>query len=268
MKKRQLSSFAVPALLAILALAGCRTTGPTNGCPTWTYANQAEWGLLCPAYRECAGLEQSPRPLTSRTSANLPLIDPRYAKSPFLVKNNRAGYTIEAKPKPSGTENRLVIGDDTYTLDEIHFHNSSEHLLPGPGRPGGSFPVEIHFVHHNVKNEKELAVIGVFMVEERGAPNNPVFEQILENVDKDEIQMDPVVLLPLRLPRLDYRYLGSKTTPPCTQGVRWHVLAEPIVVPPIQVEALRRFHRDNKRDPQRNGQPVFEPKPGAATPTP
>jgi carbonic anhydrase len=261
MKKRRRSSLAVPALLAALSLAGCATTRD-RGCRPWTYANQAEWASLCTdgRYRACAGPDQSPRLLSPRTLETLPLIDPRYERSPFTVKNKADHFTIEAKP--SGTGNRLVIGDDTYILNEIHFHNPSEHLVPGSGRPDGRYPVEIHLVHHNVKNEKELAAIGVFMVEVQGAPNNPAFEQILENVDKDEIQMDPALLLPPGQPRLDFRYLGSKTTPPCDAGVRWHVLAEPLVVPPIQIEALRRFYRGTARGPQRNGQRVFEPKPG------
>lgn len=259
MEKRRLSSFAVPALLAALSLAGC-ATAPRSNCTGWTYANQAEWATFCPKY--CAGPNQSPRPLSPRTQKDLPLLNPQYVSSPFTVKNNRTHYTIEAKPSPGSSANHLIIGDDTYTLDEIHFHNPSEHLLPRPGHPDGHFSMEIHFVHHNDKDKADIAVIGVFITEQVGAPNNRVFEQILENVDKDEIQMDPLVLLPLTQPRLDYSYLGSKTTPPCDPGVHWHVLAEPIVVPPIQVEAYKRFHRNTARGQQRNSQPVYEPKPG------
>ena len=113
----------------------------------------------------------------------------------------------------------------------------------------------------SVAEKKEYAVVAVFMKEMKGAPNNPVFEQILENVSKEDIQVNPDFLLPIRQPRLDYRYLGSKTAPPCDPGIRWHVLAEPILVPPIQIEALKKFYLNTARGPQRNSEPVFEVKP-------
>jgi len=260
MKTRRLSSFAVPALLAILALAGCRTTRPSNGCPTWTYANQADWGLLCPAYAECNGPTQSPRVLSPRQVATLPLIETRYATSPFRVTNKRTDYTIEAKPGRD-SENLLVIGENRYRLDEIHFHSPSEHRLGTR-----SFALEIHLLHKNVNDEHDLAVIGVFMNEVRDASNNRAFEQILENIDKDEIQMDPTVLLPLRQPRLDYRYLGSKTTPPCNAGVHWHVLVDPIAVPPVQVNAYRSLYDGTARRERQNREPVFEVRPAGPAP--
>jgi len=261
MEMKRLSYIAGPVLLAALSLAGCRTARPDSNCPTWTYENQAQWGRLCPEYKECNGPTQSPRPLAPNRAESLPILDAQYARSPFVVKNNRPHYTIEAK---AGREakNLLVIGDTTYRLDEIHFHSPSEHRPPN-GRP---FAMEIHLLHKNVKNEKDLAVLGVFIEEVAGAPNNQAFEQILENIGKDEIQMDPAVLLPPNLPRLDFRYLGSKTTPPCDPGVRWHVLVEPIMVPPIQINAYKKLYDHTARDPQRNTNPVFEVKPAGATP--
>jgi carbonic anhydrase len=260
MKTRRLSSFAVPALLAVLALAGCTTTRPSNSCPTWTYANQADWGLLCPAYSECNGPTQSPRSLSLSQGAALPLIETHYTRSAFRVTNKHTDYTIEAKPG-ADSQNLLVIGQARYRLDEIHFHSPSEHRIGTR-----SFALEIHLLHKNVNDEKDLAVIAVFMNEVPGAPNNQAFEQILENIDKDEIQMDPTVLLPLREPRLDFRYLGSKTTPPCNAGVHWHVLAQEIAVPPIQVAAYRRLYNNTERHEQRNTETVYEVRPAGATP--
>jgi carbonic anhydrase len=262
MKKKLSSSLVGAALLAALSLAGCATTRNPD-CPRWTYGNQAQWATLCPAYKECGGTTQSPRPLAPNRGAALPVLDVHYEISPFSVGNNQTSYTIEAKAL--SPKNRLVLGNDTYDLREIHFHNPSEHFSPGSTRP---FPVEIHLVHYN-SEKKEYAVVAVFMEERVGAPNNPVFEQILENVAKEDIQVNPEFLLPPvdlksrdeRKPRVYYRYLGSKTTPPCDPGVRWNVLAEPIIVPPVQVEALKKFYLNTARRPQRNSEPVFEVKP-------
>ena len=35
-----------------------------------------------------------------------------------------------------------------------------------------------------------------------------------------------------------YRYMGSLTTPPCSEGVHWHVMAEPVEA---SADQIRRF---------------------------
>ena len=47
--------------------------------------------------------------------------------------------------------------------------------------------------------------------------------------------------------RAVYRYMGSLTTPPCSEGVNWHVLRDPITASAAQIAALGKLMGDNAR---------------------
>jgi carbonic anhydrase len=47
-----------------------------------------------------------------------------------------------------------------------------------------------------------------------------------------------------------YRYEGSLTTPPCTEGVKWSVSARPITLSPRQIGAFRALYQGNNRPVQ------------------
>ncbi|UVT20830.1 MAG: carbonic anhydrase family protein [Nitrospira sp.] len=42
-------------------------------------------------------------------------------------------------------------------------------------------------------------------------------------------------------------YAGSLTTPPCSEGVSWYILSEPLRVAPVQIEQLGKFYSSNSR---------------------
>ena len=44
-----------------------------------------------------------------------------------------------------------------------------------------------------------------------------------------------------------FRYKGSLTTPPCSEVVTWHVMAEPITASPDQIAAFAKLYPDNFR---------------------
>ncbi|HEX6733288.1 MAG TPA: carbonic anhydrase family protein, partial [Azonexus sp.] len=47
-----------------------------------------------------------------------------------------------------------------------------------------------------------------------------------------------------------YAYMGSLTTPPCTEGVLWLVLKQPVAVSPAQIDIFSRLYRHNARPTQ------------------
>ena len=47
-----------------------------------------------------------------------------------------------------------------------------------------------------------------------------------------------------------YRYSGSLTTPPCSEGVRWIIMSTPIEASQAQIEALRAIISNNNRPVQ------------------
>jgi carbonic anhydrase len=56
----------------------------------------------------------------------------------------------------------------------------------------------------------------------------------------DDFDLD--VFIPLR--RTSYRYRGSTTTPPCTEGVQWILLTEPLELSEDQIERIQLALRD------------------------
>jgi carbonic anhydrase len=57
--------------------------------------------------------------------------------------------------------------------------------------------------------------------------------------------IDPNGMLPED--RSVYRYMGSLTTPPCSEGVNWHVLKDPITASAAQIAAFEKLMGDNAR---------------------
>jgi carbonic anhydrase len=122
-----------------------------------------------------------------------------------------------------------------YELAQFHFHTPSEHRLQGT-----ELPAELHFVHKGPGNE--LAVVGVFIKE--GAENlalSSFWSQLpgtkgqARQIQAGQLTVEQV--LPQK--RQHYLYPGSLTTPPCSEGVNWMVLNEPIAMSSQQLSALR-----------------------------
>jgi carbonic anhydrase len=189
------------------------------------------WEICAPTNFTCAaGARQSPIDIPEAPAGDLPHLNVHYGAAPLKVKNN--GHTIEVEVEP-GTS-YLRLGQERYDLVQFHFHTPSEHKLHGQ-----SFPMELHFVHRNALGE--LAVVGVFL---REGAANPVLQEVWDNIG-GEAELNPADLLPAG--REYYRYAGSLTTPPCTEGVRWHVLAQPVDVSAAQIEEFRAIFPLNAR---------------------
>ena len=125
----------------------------------------------------------------------------------------------------------IQLGDGFYQVVEAHFHNPSEHTVEGQ-----RFALETHLVH---RRESEIAVVGILY---RLGSANAVIQAVIEAAPGQGEADVPISGLPVSdfLPsgRGYYGYMGSLTTPPYTEGVRWHVLSEALEVSAEQVERL------------------------------
>ncbi len=213
--------------------------------PHWGYAGEAgpdNWGGLSEDYAACAiGSAQSPIDLTQPGLASDMALSVDYATGPLEIFNN--GHTVQINFAPGSAMNN---GEKDYALLQLHFHTPSEHTVDQV-----RFPLEAHFVHR--ADDGGLGVIGVLF--EEGAHNdalNPVLATLPQEVSAprkiDSVEFNPSSLLPQDLAA--YRYSGSLTTPPCSEGVAWRVAANVQPVSRAQLSALRAVLGDNARPVQ------------------
>lgn len=216
-------------------------TAVANHGSHWDYegeAGPAQWGKLNPAWAKCAtGTRQSPIDIRDGMRLDLEKIEFDYRPGPFSVVNN--GHTVQVNVS-SG--NRITITGRTYELDQFHFHRPSEERVNGKG-----FAMVAHLVHKDA--EGRLAVVALLI--EEGA-TNPVVQNVWNNMplEKNEpvrpaIQLDVAQMLPAR--RDYYTYMGSLTTPPCSEGVLWLVMKEPIQLSSQQIAIFSRLYPMNAR---------------------
>ena len=138
-----------------------------------------------------------------------------------------------------------VAGRD-YELVQFHFHTPSEHRLQGT-----EFPAELHLVHRGPENE--LAVVGVFIEEgEASSELNAIWDRLPEQSGEalqiGDVEFSSESLLPAE--RQHYLYPGSLTTPPCSEGVNWMVMNDPIEMSSEQIAALREIIGTSNRPVQ------------------
>ncbi|MDD2833534.1 MAG: carbonic anhydrase family protein [Methylotenera sp.] len=220
----------------------------------WSYEDKAgptEWGKLKPEFATCdVGKNQSPIDIDSTIDADLkPLKMLQKFPAKDIVNN---GHTIQVNFKDG---NNLILDNMVFKLKQVHFHAPSEHMIKGK-----AFAMEAHFVHADSKGN--LAVIGVMFNE--GKANiglEKLWKQMPKNLDK------PVNIVSRLLPsemmpkNLDYyRFNGSLTTPPCSEGVRWIVIKTPLTASKAQIEAFQNVmkHHNNRPVQEINGRIIVE----------
>ncbi len=212
--------------------------------PHWGYGGGLgpdHWGSLDPGFAVCSnGREQSPIDLTGAEREALSEIGFEYAPSQISIGNN--GHSIQVDYQAGSG---IVLDGTRYGLVQFHFHHRSEHTVDG-----ADFPLELHLVHAD--NDGALAVVGVFL--EEGAANEalaPVWRHLPAKAGPTALvagTVDAAALLPER--RTTWRYAGSLTTPPCSEGVSWLVLTEPVTASREQIEAFSAVFPVNNRPVQ------------------
>lgn len=237
----------LPLSLSALFLFGAcagqpAPTGHTG--PHWSYEGKtgpAYWGTLSPEFALCAtGQSQSPIDIVGAEGADLANLVFHYEPTPVEIVNN--GHTVQVNYAPGS---HMEVDGARFDLAQFHFHAPSEHTIAGKHAAA-----ELHFVHKSATGE--LAVVGVLI--EEGA-HNPKFEPVWSHLpakagpaQKVGTTIDADDLLPGD-PRT-YRYSGSLTTPPGTEGVRWHLMVEPVQLSKEQIAAFTKVYQGNNRPVQ------------------
>ncbi len=236
--------FTLATTLLLLSSVGTAAAG--SKAAKWNYSGQngpENWGQLSPEYGLCAtGKNQSPLNISDAFKTNLPKLRLNYGGKALKVASTGHGAKIEVREGST-----LSIQNESYKLLQTHFHSPSEHTINGK-----SYPLEAHFVHQ--AEDGSLAVIGVLY--SKGA-HNPNLQKVIDAMPRykkkskqiNAFQVD--ALMPKK--KQYYRYSGSLTTPPCSEGVKWIVLKK---TPSISEEQIKKFKKLHRKPTNRPIQPL------------
>lgn len=214
---------------------------PSKPLPQWSYSGATgpeHWGDLDPRFAAAkTGRRQSPIELAGPFEPGADWVSYVYSPAPLNVTNN--GHSIQIDV-PEGS--LITLGGRRYDLVQYHFHTPSEHTVDG-----GFYEMELHLVHQDASGR--FAVVGVFLT--TGEPNPMLGEiwahmpaRVGESKRSDRL-IDPSEFLPGS--RRFVQYDGSLTTPPCTEGVAWIMMLNPISVSSEQVDRFEQVIGPNNR---------------------
>ena len=210
----------------------------------WGYdgpAGPQTWGGLKPEFALCAnGQRQSPIDIRGGLSVDLEPVKFDYQSTRFGVIDN--GHTVQVNVSAG---NSIEVNGKRFELKQFHFHRPSEERIDGR-----QFEMSVHLVHKD--EQGKLAVVAVLL--DKGPPQ-PAVQKVWNNLplEKNEeaqarISLDVNEILPAD--RRYFTYMGSLTTPPCSEGVQWVVMRQPVTMTAEQIELFARIYPMNARPVQ------------------
>jgi carbonic anhydrase len=197
-----------------------------------------------PEFATCSsGKRQSPIDIRDGISVQLDPVQFDYKPSNFRVIDN--GHTVQVNVAAG---NSIEVMGRRFELVQFHFHRPSEERINGR-----QFDMVAHLVHKDL--EGKLAVVAVLL--DRGSVQ-PIVQTVWNNLPLEKGEELPAkALLDLNnlLPseRGYFTYMGSLTTPPCSEGVLWMVMRNPVSISPEQIGIFARLYPMNARPIQSAG---------------
>jgi len=229
----------ITALISVLSACASHTEH-------WGYTGKAapaHWGNLSTEFATCsAGKNQSPINIENSHDAKLPAIKFSYNTAATEIVNN--GHTIQVN---IASGSYIQVDGQNFELKQFHFHTPSENKINNQ-----SFPLEAHFVHAD--NNGNLVVVAIMF---KQGKENPLLKTILSLMPTEKNQKNSLTKTPIDYAKIlpdnkdYYLYNGSLTTPPCSEGVRWIVLKEPVSIIDTQTKQFKTvLHHGNNRPTQ------------------
>jgi carbonic anhydrase len=208
----------------------------------WSYEGEFapyRWGDMKPEFATCkTGNRQSPIDIRNPVIGEVEPIRFHYEESPLKVTNN--GHTIQVDVAPGSF---ILFNGQRYELVQFHFHSPSEERVNGR-----VFDMVVHMVHKNAQGR--LAVIGVLL---SAGAEQATLQKVWNAMpgtqgrtrERLDVSINPQDLLPTD--RTYYSYMGSLTTPPCTEGVQWLVMKTPVEISRDQISHFTALYPMNAR---------------------
>ncbi|KAM2301689.1 hypothetical protein FF1_032415 [Malus domestica] len=223
------------------------------------------WGDLKKEWSTCKyGKLQSPIDLRDdialKVNSNFDELSISYKPTKALMKNEGHAISVVWEGDAGG----VMINGTEYILHQCHWHAPSEHTMNGK-----RYDAELHMIHKDKKNR--VAVVGFLY--KIGKPNPFISEvkKAISSMIKKPKEVPLGVIDPRKMKKAQkahqdaakrkmkkktskfYRYTGSYTTPPCTEGVTWTINKQVHTVSPSQVELL---HKAVYKYAEMNSRPV------------
>lgn len=207
----------------------------------WSYEGETgphAWSKLSPEYAKCGtGERQSPIDIRDGMKLDLEPITFEYRPSRFKVIDN--GHTIQANV--AGWNSMQVMGR-RFKLVQFHFHTPPEEAINGR-----QYDMVVHLVHKDTQDR--LAVVAVLV---EGGVRQPAIQAVLNNLPLERnvevagsADLDLAQILPTD--RRYFTYMGSLTTPPCSEDVLWVVMKQPVQATSDQINLFSRLYPMNAR---------------------
>ncbi|CAK8571440.1 unnamed protein product [Lathyrus sativus] len=237
---------------------------------TWTIAEEVEdehefdyikgskkgpshWGDLKKEWKACKnGRMQSPIDMSNhrvRRVSNLGKLKKNYKAQNATLKNR--GHDIQVKWE--GDAGSININGTNYFLHQAHWHSPSEHTINGR-----RYDMEVHMVHESSKRKgkSKIAVVGLLYKMGRPDPLLTKLSKYIKGMVDIEAERSIGVIEPFKI-KFDgkkyYRYIGSLTIPPCTEGVIWTIDRKIRSVSRAQIKLFRKAVHDHA---ERNVRPI------------
>jgi carbonic anhydrase len=231
-------------LVSACTPAEAPTSTPPSSTAHWTYEGEegpSHWGELDPAYEMCGtGKSQSPIDIASPSEQDLANIVFHYQPSAVNILNN--GHTVQVNYDAGSY---IELDGIRYDVAQFHYHAPSEHETDGK-----LFAAELHLVHKSA--DGKLAVVGLLLQE---GSANAALDPFINNLPAETsdvkdagVKINAMDFLPSI--QTTYRYSGSLTTPPCSEGVSWLVMTTPVELSSAQLSKLESLFEGNNRPVQ------------------
>ena len=238
------------AIMAAFAL-GISTTALAQG-KDWNFGDGTtpeRWSAINTEYAACdIGKMQSPIDLTDPDVLGTVKLTTNFGQARGKLSLGEEKVQIDFD---QGQNKGMMSGNKAFNLIQVHFHTPAEHAVDGM-----RYPMVGHFVH--ATDAGELGVLGVFFTEGRDNPAIAALLRAHASGDGATLSLDIDDMVPETVEV--YRYMGSLTTPPCSEGVNWHVANVPVEASAEQIAKLRGALGPSARSIQdRNGRLLIAP---------
>ncbi|GAA0187329.1 dehydratase [Lithospermum erythrorhizon] len=211
------------------------------------------WGYLKEEWAACKhGKMQSPIDMSHERVRIIQKVEKRSYKPANATISNR-GHDIMVQF--NGDAGAMFINGNEYLLSQVHWHSTSEHTIHGR-----RYALELHLVHQcfnqSVKNNVSVVAV-LFKI---GKPDKflteltPTIKTMIDLHEERHLELVDPRRIKINNKRF-YRYLGSLTVPPCTEGVIWTISKKIMTVSKDQVMLLREAVHDSAENNARPLQP-------------